>query len=241
MSGIQCCENPPALSSISGTGHVEEIGGLKCYVSGPSESNLGVLLASDVYGYEAPNLRKIADKAAAAGFYAVVPDLIHGDPYNPNNAERPLPVWIKDHGTDKGFEDAKLVTEAMRSKGIVSVGAAGFCWGAKVVTELAKSAYIEAAVLLHPSFVTLEDIHAVKAPIAILGAEIDKLSPPELVKQFDEALQAKSDVDAFVKIFPGVSHGWTVRYKEDNEAAIKCADEAHKDLLNWFAKHVVNE
>ena len=35
---------------------------------------------------------------------------------------------------------------------------------------------------------------AVKVPISILGAEIDQMSPPELVKQFEEALTAKSEV-----------------------------------------------
>lgn len=42
--------------------------------------------------------RKLADKVAAAGFYVVVPDYFFGDPYVPDNSERPIPVWIKDHG-----------------------------------------------------------------------------------------------------------------------------------------------
>ena len=28
----------------------------------------------------------------------VVPDFFHGDPYVSENADRPIPVWIKDHG-----------------------------------------------------------------------------------------------------------------------------------------------
>lgn len=43
--------------------------------------------------------RKLADKVAAAGFYTVVPDFLGGDPYVPENAERPFSVWLKDHGT----------------------------------------------------------------------------------------------------------------------------------------------
>ncbi|XP_058209151.1 endo-1,3;1,4-beta-D-glucanase-like isoform X1 [Rhododendron vialii] len=239
MSGPQCCENPPALdSSCGGVGHEEEIGGLKCYVTGPPHSKLAVLLLSDIFGYEAPKLRKLADKVSASGFYVVVPDFFYGDPYAPENAERPLPVWLKDHGPDKGFEDAKPVIQALKSKGISSIGAAGFCWGAKLVVELGKYAYIQAAVLLHPSFVSLEDVQAVKVPISILGAEVDIMSPPELVRKFEEALNAKPEVDSFVKIFPGVEHGWTVRYKDEDEVAVKCADEAHQDMLNWFVKYV---
>ncbi|KAI8552962.1 hypothetical protein RHMOL_Rhmol06G0308800 [Rhododendron molle] len=187
--------------------------------------------------------RKLADKVSASGFYVVVPDFFYGDPFYGDpfateNAERPLPVWLKDHGPDKGFEDAKPVIQALKSKGISSIGAAGFCWGAKPVLELGKYAYIQAAVLLHPSFVSLEDVQAVKVPISILGAEVDRMSPQELLKKFEEALNAKPEVDSFVKIFPGVEHGWTVRYKDEDEVAVKCADEAHEDMLNWFVKYV---
>uniref|UniRef100_A0A7N0UNW2 Dienelactone hydrolase domain-containing protein n=1 Tax=Kalanchoe fedtschenkoi TaxID=63787 RepID=A0A7N0UNW2_KALFE len=139
---------------------------------------------------------------------------------------------------DKGFEDAKSVIEAIKAKGITAVGASGYCWGAKVVTELAKHGHIDAAVLCHPSFVTVDDIKAVKAPIAILGAEIDKMSPPELVKQFEEVLKSKPEVESFVKIFPGVAHGWTVRYNVEDEAAVKSAEEAHADTLEWFSKFI---
>jgi dienelactone hydrolase len=238
MSGPQCCSNPPTLNPNSGAGHVEQLGGLSTYVSGSPNSKLAILLISDVFGYEAPNLRKLADKVAGAGFYVVVPDFFHGDPYVPDSAERPIQVWLKDHGPDKGFEEAKPVIEAVKSKGVSAVGAAGFCWGAKVVVELAKAEFIQAAVLLHPSFVTLDDIKGVKAPIAVLGAENDHLSPPALLKQFEEALAAKSEVDGFVKIFPKVAHGWTVRYSVEDAAAVKSAEEAHMNLLEWFAKFV---
>ncbi|XP_050216507.1 endo-1,3;1,4-beta-D-glucanase-like [Mercurialis annua] len=238
MSGPQCCDNPPTLNPASGSGHVEKLGGLDSYVTGPSYSNRAILLVSDVYGYEAPNLRKLADKVAAEGFYVVVPDFIHGDPYAPDNKERPIQVWIKDHGTDKGFEEAKSVVEALKGKGVSAIGAAGFCWGAKVVVQLAKSGFIQAAVILHPSFVTVDDIKAVEVPFAILGAEVDQLSPPTLVKQFEEVLNTKPEIEHHVKIFPKVVHGWTVRYNVEDENAVKCANEAHADMIEWFTKHV---
>ena len=41
-----------------------------------------------------------------------------------------------------------------------------------------------------------------------------------------------------MKIFPKVAHGWTVRYDVEDEAAVKTAEEAHGNLLEWFAKYV---
>ncbi|XP_034930377.1 endo-1,3;1,4-beta-D-glucanase [Populus alba] len=239
MAGPQCCAHPPTLNPSSGAGHVEKVGGLDSYVSGSPDSKLAILLVSDIYGYEAPNLRKLADKIAAAGFYALVPDFFYGDPFAPDNAERPIQVWLKDHGVHKGFEDAKPVIEALNSKGVSAIGAVGFCWGAKVVVELGKSpTFIKAAVLCHPSLVTVDDIKEFKVPISILGAEIDQMSPPALLKQFEEVLASKSEVDSFVKIFPKVAHGWTVRYDVEDEAAVKSAEEAHGNLMEWFAKYV---
>ncbi|CAN8258353.1 unnamed protein product [Cochlearia groenlandica] len=238
MSGTQCCENPPVLNRVSGSGHVEKLGGLDAYVTGSLDSKLCILLVSDIFGYEAPNLRAIADKVAASGFYVVVPDYFYGDPYNPSNQERPIPVWLKDHGADKGFEDTKPILEAIKNLGVTAIGAAGMCWGAKVVAELSKQELIQAAVLLHPSFVTVDDIKGVKAPIAILGAEFDNLSPPSLLKQFEEILASKPEVNSYVKVFPKVSHGWTVRYDTDDAEAVKAAEEAHKEMLDWFVTYV---
>ncbi|KAF8401627.1 hypothetical protein HHK36_012573 [Tetracentron sinense] len=238
MASSQCCENPPILSSSCGEGCVQELGGLNTYISGPLDSKLAILLVSDVFGYEAPNLRKLADKVAAAGFLVVVPDFFYGDPYVLDNNQKNRTDWKKAHGTDKGFEDAKPVISALKSKGVSAIGAAGFCWGAKVVVQLASSDDIQAAVLLHPAPITVDEISEVKSPTAILGADIDRVAPPELLKQFEEVLSAKSKVDCFVKIFPGVVHGWTLRYSVEDELAVKRAEEAHQDMLDWFSKYV---
>lgn len=237
MATSQCCANPPTLDPVYGKGTVvDNFGGLKTYISGALDfSKPAVLLVSDIFGFDAPNLRALADKLAESGFYVVVPDFLYGDPINDFSQ---FPTWIQKHGPAKGFEDAKLVIQALKEKGVSAIGAAGFCWGAKVVVELAKSDDIKAAVLLHPSFVTVDDIKEVKVPISVLGAEIDRTTPPEVTKKFEEILSTKPEVPSYVKIFAGVQHGWTVRYEVTDKAAVEKAGEAHKDLLNWFNKYV---
>lgn len=50
MLGPHCTENPPVLSSNSGGGNIQEIGGLQTYVTGNQDSNLAILLAADAFG-----------------------------------------------------------------------------------------------------------------------------------------------------------------------------------------------
>jgi len=241
MAGIQCCESAPQLDPAVGIGRVETFQHLSAYVTAAPDAKAGVILISDIFGFEAPNLRKLADKVAAAGYFVVVPDFFYGDPFVPGSGENlfaGFQDWIKNHGPAKGFEDSTKVIEVLKGRGISTIGAAGFCWGAKPVVELSKGEVLKAGVLLHPSFVTVDDIEAVKTPLAILGAENDKTSPPALVQQFEAILSAKPEVDSFVKIYPGVAHGWTVRYDENDEVAVKNAEEAHVKMLEWFNKYL---
>ncbi|GJN13305.1 hypothetical protein PR202_ga31661 [Eleusine coracana subsp. coracana] len=208
MASSHCFENAPALNPAGGGGEVvDDFGGQRSYIAGSPESKAAVILISDAFGFEAPNLRKIADKVASAGYFVVVPDFLHGDPYDPSNPKNPG-MWLQSHDPKKAFEEAKPVIAALKSKGVLTIGAAGYCWG------------------------------EVKCPISILGAETDKSTPPELVKQFEQVLSANSEIGHFVKIFPGVEHGWAVRYSADDEAAVSRAEEALQDMMDWFNKYL---
>ncbi|KAK2637319.1 hypothetical protein Ddye_032111 [Dipteronia dyeriana] len=98
-------------------------------------------------------------KVAATGFLAVVPDFFFGDPANSTDPHFDRDSWLKNHIT-MSYEDAKPVIAALRSKGVSDIGAAGICWGGKVVVKLAAgSDDIQDAALLHPSRVTKDDIN----------------------------------------------------------------------------------
>ncbi|KAL3505847.1 hypothetical protein ACH5RR_031229 [Cinchona calisaya] len=237
-AATETSENPSKLSSTYEAGTVEELGGLKTFVTGPRNSNRAVILLCDAYGYEGTKLRRLANKVAEkAGFLIVVPDFFRGDPIDSGkHADRA--EWMKTHNADKGCEDAKAVVAALKSKGVSAIGAAGFCWGGMAVVKLAKFDCIQAAVVLHPGPISADDIHEIKVPTALLGAETDHLCPAEHLTNLDGILAAKPEVDNFLKIYPGVSHGWTLMYKDDDEPAVKMAEEAHSDMLNWLTKYV---
>ncbi|CAJ1941224.1 unnamed protein product [Sphenostylis stenocarpa] len=182
---------------------------------------------------------QFSDKVAATGYFVVAPDFFNGDPFDSDNVNRPLPVWIQDHEPEKGFEAAKPVIEALKRKGFSAVGVAGFCWGGKTAAELGKFKYVQTNVLIHPAYVEVDDIRGMKTPIAILGGENDTISPPELILEFKQVLQnAIPKVDYYVKIFPNVSHGWSLRYDPNDPKAAEAADKAHKIMIYWFDKHL---
>ncbi|KAM0000790.1 putative dienelactone hydrolase, alpha/Beta hydrolase [Helianthus debilis subsp. tardiflorus] len=107
-------------------------------------------------GYEAPKLRQIAEKVAAAGFYVVVPDFFYGDPYL---HDMEIPSWLPNHLPAKGCEDARRVVADLKTKGALAVGVAGFCWGGMTVSKMSGYGEIEAAVILHPGPLLEDDIH----------------------------------------------------------------------------------
>ncbi|KAL5541695.1 hypothetical protein UlMin_009405 [Ulmus minor] len=155
------------------------------------------------YGYETPHLRLVADKAVGVGFFVVVRDFFHGDPFVAKDASRPIASWLEDHPLLKGF---------------LSIGDAGFCWGA--------------AMILLPSYIHFGQYQRLRFPFAILRAELDTNYPSNVLKQYKEILKANTRIDSFVKFFPNVRHGWALRYNDADVVAVKAAEEARQDLIN---------
>ncbi|KAI3676408.1 hypothetical protein L1987_86015 [Smallanthus sonchifolius] len=238
MSGPECCTNPPVMNSSFGNGSVEEIGGLKSYITGDRSSNRGILLGSDAFGYEGVMLRKLADKISSLGYLVVVPDFFFGDCIYSTSPPEVRTNWLINHSPEKGCENARKIIGELKRKGVYAVGAAGFCWGGMMVAKLAKYNEIKAAVILHPGRLTDNDVNEVKVPVAILGGELDQLCPQEEIKHYGKILSKNQEVESYVKIFPGVGHGWASRYSEDDESAVRSAEEAHADMLNWLTKYV---
>ncbi|CAH9106067.1 unnamed protein product [Cuscuta europaea] len=234
-----CYSERPTFCSSCGAGTVTQLGGLQTYLTGPPHSKNAILMISDIYGNEPPIFRSVADKISGAGFLVVAPDFFHGDSANPGNPKYDKAAWKLNHTAEKGYEDAKSVIDALKQNGISAIGVAGFCWGGKVAVKLASTGEAQAAVLLHPSNVTAEEMKAVEVPIAVLGAERDNGLPVAQMTLFNEILSSpEHKIDHLVKMYPRVCHGWTIRYFVNNTFAVNSAAEAHQDMINWFDDHV---
>lgn len=230
------CLTPAPPSDQVAHGKVEKYGGLDVYVSGPASAKAAVILVSDIYGYEVPQFRKIVDLLGSRGYLALGPDLLHGEPVGgPAGGDRA--TWLTRHQPDAEIPNVKSLEEIVSSQTHVTAYAlVGFCWGGKVAALAAAEGLAECAVLFHPSRVTVEDIKAVKVPIAVLGAEIDKATPPDLVREFKRSRDADPELGptSVFKVYPNTSHGYAVKYDPSDAAAVKVANDSYDDMLEFL-------
>lgn len=227
-----CCTPAPSTSFLAG-GKEEKWSTLDVYVSGAETCSAAIILASDVYGWKLPQLRQLADWLAFQGFLVAIPDFFHNDPIVPDVTDRV--AWFANHSALDSVKEAVQVVEHLKAAGIQRIGGAGFCWGGKLVANLRG---LEAVAMLHPARVTVEEIKALMVPIAILAAEIDSVTPTSLVEEYRIAVDSNSEIasKSLVKIFPGVKHGFSIRY--DSIVEEKAAFEARQDLVTFFSENL---
>ncbi|XP_037459648.1 endo-1,3;1,4-beta-D-glucanase-like [Triticum dicoccoides] len=236
----QCHDNPPDMTAarVEAGKVVHDFAGYTAYVTGAIHSDRAVVLASDVYGFEAPLLRKIADKIGEAGYYVVVPDFFNGQPLTGAPGEN-LTQWLSEHSPVKAAQDAKPIFATLRKERKFSLGVGGYCWGGKFAVEVAKMNEVKAVVISHPYSVIVGDMREIKCPIEILGGEYDQATPQKFIYQFMNALRKRSDkIPYFGKIFPGVCHGFACRYNVTNPFEVETGEQALALMVGWFEKHL---
>ncbi|KAJ3066047.1 hypothetical protein HK102_007748, partial [Quaeritorhiza haematococci] len=227
-----------------------------------------VILITDVFGYKLPNARLIADTIAKeAGVLVVVPDLHEGDSLQPEvldatvvsktptwgeritktfNFVAALPTllpWFSRHGDAKTMPLLlSFLSTFKQAYSIKYVGTIGYCWGGRYSFLLAgRDGLIDACAAAHPSFVGVpNDIEDIKRPCLVLCAEEDGVFPESSRVKTEEILKSK-DFDSKVLLYPGTKHGFAVRGNEDNPVVLQARDDALKETVEFFKKHLVKE
>ncbi|KAI0271027.1 chlorocatechol-degradation protein [Russula aff. rugulosa BPL654] len=225
----------------------EEINGIKTYVATPKvdhPKDKAIIYLPDVFGLELQNNRLLVDDFARNGFKVYAPDLFEGNPVPPDalsTGNFDLPAWLGKHSPQHTGERARKVIEGLKRQGITVYGGTGYCFGARLVFDLAFDNVIHVAVVAHPSLLKPEDLDTYiaksKAPLLINSCEDDGSFPKSFAETADQKF-ANFAPGYRRTYYEGASHGFAVR-GDVSKPTVKAAKEgAFKESVEWLIKYL---
>uniref|UniRef100_A0A3Q4AK75 Carboxymethylenebutenolidase homolog n=1 Tax=Mola mola TaxID=94237 RepID=A0A3Q4AK75_MOLML len=226
-----------------GLGHEVQIEHIKAYVVKPSSaSDRAVIVIQDIYGWQLPNTRYMADMLAANGYIAVCPDFYVGkEPWSPSSDWSRFQEWLEDKKPTNINKEVNAVLKFLKEQcGAKRVGAVGFCWGGVATHYLAlQYPEVKAGVSVYGIIREREDKYELKSPTLFIFGEKDEVVPLEQVSVLEAKLKEKCTVDYQVKLFPGQTHGFVHRKREDISQEDRASiQEARRDMLSWLNKYM---
>ena len=109
----------------------------------------------------------MADDYAKNGFKVIVPDILNNDPA-PFDALDPgsewdFMAWLGKHSGETVLPALDKVIPALKTSGITTLAALGFCYGARPAFDLAFVNTVSVVVVSHPSLLKVPDDMEVRA------------------------------------------------------------------------------
>jgi|SRR5687767_5179751 dienelactone hydrolase len=94
---------------------------------------------------------------------------------------------------------------------------------------------VDVGFLAHPSFVSPEELTAIKGPVSIAAAEFDNIFPAEKRHETEQILSSDKITQPFqINLFSGVHHGFAVRGDLSNKQAKYAKEQAFLQATSWF-------
>ncbi|KAA8917265.1 hypothetical protein TRICI_000603 [Trichomonascus ciferrii] len=217
-------------------GSLKTIGGYEAYVTGPETSDKVVLQITDVFGHSFINNQLLADEFGKAGYKVIVPDLFNNDPAPPNpGSDFDLKRdWFPKHGFDTARVVTDKVLEAIKAELKPKfIAATGYCYGAKLAVQYSGEKAVDAIGCAHPSFVTIDEVKAIKTPIILAAAETDSIYTDDLRLESEKILK-EIGATYFLTRASGVSHGFAVRGDPNDKMQAFARKKACQDFIQWF-------
>ncbi|KAJ6661435.1 hypothetical protein lerEdw1_015064 [Lerista edwardsae] len=139
------------------------------------------------------------------------------------------------------YREAEVVLKYLKEKcGAKKIGVIGFCWGGAAVHHLMlTNSEFKAGVSIYGVIKFFEDSCNLLNPTFFIFGEKDDIIPLGQISVLEEKLKQECKVDFEVKIYPGQTHGFVHRKREDcNPQDQPYIQEARKDMLNWLKKYL---
>jgi carboxymethylenebutenolidase len=218
-----------------------ELGEVNAYMASPSAPGTypAVVVVHEWWGLNS-QIKTVADRIAAMGYHAIVPDLYHG--VVAEDAE-------KAHELTRGLEDSRALSDiaaaanhartaaAGAPAGGSPVGIIGFCMGGRLALLASMSEMpLQAAVMFYgPPVTDPAELAGVKAPILALFGREDEGIPLTTVQTFEDNLKAAGK-SVEVVIYDGAGHAFMNDTRPSHRP--EAATDAWERVEAFFARHL---
>ncbi|XP_042317745.1 carboxymethylenebutenolidase homolog [Sceloporus undulatus] len=169
-----------------GLGHEVSVEHIKAYLNKPShQTDKAVIVIHDVFGWQLPNTRFIADMLTSNGYIAICPDFYKGQaPWTPSSDWATFDDWIKTRDSKHINKEADVVLKYLKEQcKAKKIGVIGFCWGGAAVHHLMlKYSELKAGVSIYGVIKFTEDNCQLKNPTFFIFGENDDVIPLDQVR-----------------------------------------------------------
>jgi carboxymethylenebutenolidase len=181
-------------------------------VTPPEGSGPGVLVIQEWWGLD-DDLKKTADKLAAAGFVALVPDLYHGQVAGHTEMDKAAEL-MNAMPPDRAARDMSGAVDYLAAHPAVTsngIGVVGFCMGGMLSFIIAanRGDQVKAVVPFYgfPQGPMEPEWSKLRASISGHMAENDTFFPPAAAQALEKKLRAMGK-DVTLKVHPGTGHAF---------------------------------
>ncbi|XP_021748145.1 carboxymethylenebutenolidase homolog [Chenopodium quinoa] len=206
-----------------------------------NNNGAGILLLTDIFGFEDSYTRDFAYRVACNGYNVLVPDLFRGDPWSKDQSQAQLEQWLAKHDPSRIAADIAtatkwMVDEFMAADSSRKLGIIGFCYGGgRVLDVLARDqdSVFDTGVSFYGTRMNLSTASNVKVPVLFVTGDNDPLCQVSILNEFGNVIGNNSKVI----VFEGRGHGFVHRPETPEEDAD--AEEAFMIMRNWLQNQLL--
>ncbi|TKW27127.1 hypothetical protein SEVIR_3G237900v4 [Setaria viridis] len=207
-----------------------------------NNNGTGILLLSDVFGFEDSATRDFAYRVACNGYNVLVPDLFRGNPWKQSTPfdDDLFARWLAGQAPARVSSDIDACTrwlvDEFKAAGVSrKLGVVGFCYGGgRLVEALARDAEgcFSAGVCFYGSRMDASLGDRIAAPVLFVCGDGDPLCPVETVRELGRRARG-----ARAAVYAGRGHGFAHRPQSVEDDAD--AEDAFNAMRGWLHDHLL--
>ncbi|KAK8946945.1 hypothetical protein KSP39_PZI006901 [Platanthera zijinensis] len=205
-----------------------------------NNNGTGLLLLSDIFGFEDSSTRDFAYRLGCNGYNVLVPDLFRGEPWKEGHTAAELEQWLARQQPETVAKDidssTKWLIDEFTSAGISrKFGIVGFCFGGKCLIEtLAKdeNSYFGTAVCFYGTRMDPSLAHHINVPVLFISGDGDPFCQATLVLEMEKRIRGSKAV-----IYGGRGHGFA--HRPESQEDDRDAEDAFNVSRSWLKDYLV--